>query len=42
MAQILDGAHVNFTGILTRYDDKCQFTLLDLNGVEIITETDGQ
>lgn len=40
--QILDGAHVNFTGILTRYDDKCQFTLLDLNGVEIITETDGQ
>ncbi len=33
--EILDGAKVNMTGILTVYNNETQFTLLDLDGVEI-------
>lgn len=34
-AEVLDGtATVTFTGILTKYDGKPQFTLIDLNGVK--------
>jgi len=34
-AAILQGAKVNFTGILTYYNGNIQFTLIDLDGVEI-------
>lgn len=33
--KILNGAEVNLRGILTKFDGKPQFTLIDLNGVEI-------
>lgn len=33
---ILGGAKVNFTGILTYYNGNNQFTLIDLDGVEIV------
>ena len=36
--KILDGAEVNLRGILTKFDGKPQFTLIDLNGVEITTK----
>lgn len=34
--QILGGARINVKGILTIYQGKAQFTLIDLNGVEIV------
>lgn len=33
--KILNGTEVNLRGILTKFDGKPQFTLIDLNGVEI-------
>ena len=36
--KILNGAEVNLRGILTKFDGKPQFTLIDLNGVEITTK----
>ncbi len=36
--KILNGAEVNLRGILTKFDGKTQFTLIDLNGVEITTK----
>ena len=33
--KILNGSEVNLRGILTKFDGKPQFTLIDLNGVEI-------
>ena len=33
--KILDGAIVNMKGIITVYKNAAQFTLIDLNGVEI-------
>ena len=36
--KILNGAEVNLRGILTKIDGKPQFTLIDLNGVEITTK----
>ncbi len=36
--RILDGAKVNFKGIATVYNGSSQFTLLDLDGVEIVEE----
>ena len=35
-ARILNGAKVNLTGLLTYYNGNNQFTLLDLDGVEIV------
>ena len=36
--KILDGATVNMKGIITVYKNAVQFTLIDLNGVEITTK----
>ena len=36
--KILDGAAVNMKGIITVYKNAVQFTLIDLNGVEITTK----
>ena len=36
--KILDGAEVNMKGIITVYKNAVQFTLIDLNGVEITTK----
>lgn len=36
--KILDGATVNMKGIITVYKNAAQFTLIDLNGVEITTK----
>ncbi len=36
--KILNGTEVNLRGILTKFDGKPQFTLIDLNGVEITTK----
>ncbi len=36
--KILNGSEVNLRGVLTKYDGKPQFTLIDLNGVEITTK----
>ena len=36
-SRILKGSKINVKGILTIYQGKAQFTLIDLNGVEIIT-----